>query len=81
MNNLSPMEFLQSYYGCDDCSVSYRPYEGSRLIKTMSMEAAAEKIEQDIQEITELFQSFDIDTDKAPEATYNNWKKMLVRFD
>ena len=79
VDNLSPLQFLQNYYGCEDCSISYRIYEYGAFVQTMSMAQAVAKMEQDIKEMVEFFRCYGIE-DKAKEAVFSIWKKHLVKF-
>lgn len=78
-DNLSPLQFLQNYYGCEDCSISYRPYEYGAFVETMRMERAVEKMEQDIKDMVDFFRCYGIE-DKAKEAVFSIWEKHLVKF-
>lgn len=79
MDDISPLQFLQNYYGCEDCAINYRPYEYGAYVETISVKEAVTRIERDIQQMTEFLRGYGIE-DKAKEATFSIWEKHLVKF-
>lgn len=79
LSDLTPLQFLQNYYGCVDCSINYRSYEYGSHIVIMSMDEAVKAIERDIDEMFDFLCHFGIEG-AAKEATFKIWEKHLVKF-
>lgn len=73
---MTPLEFLQDFYGYDDCTVYYNVY--GKHIEPYSMEEAAALLQKDLDDMIELFAEHGI-AEKAKEATFSMWEKKLVR--
>ena len=78
-NDLSPLQFLQDFYGCDNCTVTYRICEGGSRVLSMPMDLAVEKLQHDIDELSDFMRAFGVE-EYAKEATFNLWLKKLVAF-
>ena len=61
-------------------SINYKPYENSPLVLTLSAEEANKKFIEDLKDMTDFFNSFGLDKEKAYNATKKIWKKHLVKF-
>ena len=82
VKNLSPRQFFQDFYGCDNCTVTYRIFEYQPYVQSMTMTQAIEKLERDIKETLEFLQSYglEIEEERVKEAVYSRWQKKLVKY-
>jgi len=79
---INPLEFLQQYckIETEKDSVSYKPYEYSSLVKTITAKEAIKMIENDIREMTDFVLPYKLSKEQAIEETYKIWKRHLVTF-
>ena len=74
-------EFLKNAAKCEENdSINYRANECGRLIESIPFSTAIEMLKEDLEEMREFMNGFDLFDEKIKAATFSIWKKHIAVF-